>query len=396
MTRAAQFTAAAPATGYLYQCRYALRALLERAKNDPDCALTIERYDDIAFETGGVPQELIQTKHHLGEAPDLTDGSADLWKTIRVWAEAIAAGRCRVNQVTFVVLTTATASAGGAAESLRPGPQRNVDRAMELLEAACAAGTGDGLAAARAAFRALTGDQRQQLVAAIQVLDNAPTINASAEEIRQELGFPVPANQIAAFQERLEGWWFGQVILRLTGVVNRPITGVDLFRAMDDLRESFRQDALPIDFLHDQPQGVPHPDEDERTFVKQLRLIQASSDSMRWAQVDYYRAYAQRSRWLKDGLVVLDHLARFDSILTEDWERLRAWDQDADEAGVIEPVSQGQALYRHLQANCRAIRPNCTEPYVGRGSYQMLADQLRVGWHRDFRAMLGPPAEATA
>lgn len=395
MTRAVPFTAAAAATGYLYQCRYALRALLERAKNDPDSALSIERYDDIAFETGGTPQELVQTKHHLGGAPDLTDGSADLWKTIRVWAEGVAAGRYPI-QAAFVILTTATASAGGAAECLRPGPQRNVARALELLESACAAGTGEGLAAARAAFQALNRDQRQQLVGAIQVLDRAPTINASAEEIRQELGYPVAANRIAAFQERLEGWWFGQVILRLTGAVDRPITGVDLSRAMDDLRDSFRQDSLPIDFLHDQPQDVPHPDEDERTFVKQLHLIQVSPDSMRWAQVDYYRAYAQRSRWLKDGLVVHDHLAWFDSVLTEDWERLRARTQDSGAAGAIEPIAEGQALYRHLQDNCRAIRPNCTEPFVGRGSYQMLADQLRVGWHRDFRAMLRPPAGASA
>lgn len=30
------------------------------------------------------------------------------------------------------------------------------------------------------------------------------------------------------------------------------------------------------------------------------------------------------------------------------------------------------------------IRPKCQEAFVMRGSYHILANQLRVGWHKDF------------
>jgi hypothetical protein len=30
------------------------------------------------------------------------------------------------------------------------------------------------------------------------------------------------------------------------------------------------------------------------------------------------------------------------------------------------------------------IRPNVTEPFVGRGSFHMLSDEKRIGWHPEF------------
>jgi hypothetical protein len=48
--------------------------------------LSIERLDDVAFETAGDAVELLQTKHHINKQGDLSDASVDLWKTSRVWA----------------------------------------------------------------------------------------------------------------------------------------------------------------------------------------------------------------------------------------------------------------------------------------------------------------------
>ena len=48
--------------GYLYQIRYALALLL---KNDnPDYQISIEKFDDVAFDKDGQPVQLIQLKHH--------------------------------------------------------------------------------------------------------------------------------------------------------------------------------------------------------------------------------------------------------------------------------------------------------------------------------------------
>jgi hypothetical protein len=46
---------------------------------------------------------------------------------------------------------------------------------------------------------------------------------------------------------------------------------------------------------------------------------------------------------------------------------------------------EGRSLFNWVdtQANIY-IRRRCTEPYVMRGSYHILANDLRVGWHVDF------------
>jgi len=48
--------------GYLYQVRMALVLLLRRLKTDPGTSVTLENFDDIAFQSGGNIMEQLQTK----------------------------------------------------------------------------------------------------------------------------------------------------------------------------------------------------------------------------------------------------------------------------------------------------------------------------------------------
>jgi hypothetical protein len=82
------FGAASSAAGYLYQARLAVCESLRFVYGESGVELSIERLDDVAFETAGDAVELLQTKHHINKQGDLSDASVDLWKTLRVWAEA--------------------------------------------------------------------------------------------------------------------------------------------------------------------------------------------------------------------------------------------------------------------------------------------------------------------
>ena len=68
--------------GYLYQVRYALALLL--ANDNSDFQISIEKFDDVAFSKNDVPKQLIQLKHHVRKQGSLTDGSTDLWRTLKV------------------------------------------------------------------------------------------------------------------------------------------------------------------------------------------------------------------------------------------------------------------------------------------------------------------------
>jgi hypothetical protein len=78
-----KFSAAGSMVGYLYQCREALLLALEETRSFPNLFVSVERFDDVAFEKEGTPQTQLQLKHHA-KAGNLTDASADLWKTLRI------------------------------------------------------------------------------------------------------------------------------------------------------------------------------------------------------------------------------------------------------------------------------------------------------------------------
>src|SRR5260221_7860116 len=105
--------AAASALGYLFQCRYALLEGLRSVPDTPHLLISIEKFDDVAFEANGEPTDLIQTKHHIDKTGDLSDNSVDLWKTIAVWLSKLAEEIDAPFRMKFALLTTADAPDNG-------------------------------------------------------------------------------------------------------------------------------------------------------------------------------------------------------------------------------------------------------------------------------------------
>ena len=103
------FDASASALGYLYQCRYALLLALERAE-ESNVSISIEKLDDVSFHLNGASQpvatELRQFKLHMNRQSGLGDRSPDIWKTLRIWAEAVRGKQIDLDRVTLCLVTT--------------------------------------------------------------------------------------------------------------------------------------------------------------------------------------------------------------------------------------------------------------------------------------------------
>jgi hypothetical protein len=111
-----------------------------------------------------------------------------------------------------------------------------------------------------------------------------------------------------------------------------------------------------------------------------------------WAAIrDYYRAFEQRSRWLRDDLLVVGDLTNYERRLVEEWELVFAAvkDEIGVEAADAAKEEAARKVLQWAEITSIPIRPRVTEPFVTRGSLHMLADQLRVGWHSEFRERLG-------
>ncbi|WP_214626133.1 ABC-three component system protein [Paenibacillus agaridevorans] len=378
------FSAGGSAIGYLYQSRYALYLLLQKI----DSQVSIEKLDDVAFEDGYSPAELLQLKHHLNSAAALTNSCADLWKTVRVWSEALKAQRS-IARLTLV--TTASVPQDSIGYYLRDNQYRDPMKARSMMLSVMASSTNQTNQAAYQAFSSLTPEHQLSLVENMYILDQSPDIVDIADKIKGLLALSVRRNLIDALYERLEGWWFHQVVIHLKGHSNGAISGSELSERIHDIADQLRPDSLPIDYQGEQPEDPQSYD--GRQFVKQLQIISLSEKRIELALRDYYRAFMQRSKWVSDHLVSISELERYERRLHEAWEE---YFEILIESGIegltsAELEAKGKALYdRLMQANHLNIRQGCTEPYVLKGSYHILADkeEIPLGWHPHFKQIL--------
>jgi hypothetical protein len=242
------------------------------------------------------------------------------------------------------------------------------------------------------AYELLSAPQRLALLERVVVIDAAPTIGDIDQELRTVVFWAVDRVNQTPFLDRLEGWWLRRVIDQLIAEPSARIGSIEIESEMSDLRDQFRQDSLPIDgdlldFELDDATAEAHLN---YRFVKQLDVIEAGKRRIASAIRDYYRAYEQRSRWVREDLVVQLDLKRYEKRLFEEWETV--FDAICDEVGEDATDAQRRLAARSvLQWAERAsipIRPGVTEPFLCRGSLHMIADEGRIGWHPDFRALL--------
>lgn len=378
--------AAGSALGYLYQCRYALFAGLRALSDTPELLISIERFDDVAFEAKGDPTELIQTKHHVGNVGDLTDGSVDLWKTIRVWLARLAEDIEAPFRTKFVLLTTAQAANGSAASNLRV-QDRNEVAADKLLLDAATNSKNKALQDVCRSYRELPAQVRLSLLQAVTILDGSPNILDVHEDIARELRHAAPRDQIDMLVERLEGWWFGVVIRALSASTPEAIPILAIEQRIDELREQFKRDALPVDFKTAIPSESVIAELDKRPFVQQLRGVAIGSQRIEYAIRDYYRASEQRSRWAREELLVDGELEHFEQELTEAWQpRHASIVEEAESSTPEQKIVLGQGLFKWAEQDASFPLRTVRERFLTHGSFHILANRSAVGWHPDFKA----------
>jgi hypothetical protein len=385
------FSAVDATLGYLYQVRSALLWALRRQKSEPDFLISVETLDDVTFETaGGDPTDLLQTKHHRRGSASLTDASPDLWKTLRIWFEGHASGQTPPT-ANLCLVTTSTAPDGTAASRLRAA-SRDLTAAQQALDATAASSTNLTNKSAYEAYLKATSAQRTAILGKVVIVDAAPTVAELDGELRNEVFWAVGREHHAEFLDRLEGWWLRRVLRQLTDVSQDRIGSVELEAQMSDLREQFKKESLPIDedlleFTLDDATKAAHEDS---TFVRQLEIIKAGKHRIAAAIRDYYRAFEQRSRWIRDDLVVGLDLHQYEKRLCEEWEMVfEAMRDDVGDTATDEAQEQAaRSVLAWAERTTIPIRPSVTEPFVSRGSLHMLSDEARIGWHPEFRARL--------
>ena len=377
--------------GYIYQIRYALYLLLQN--DDPDAIISIEKFDDIALTTEDDNlNTYIQLKHHTKNHGSLTDSSTDVWRTLNAWINEIKKDISILNNTKFLIITTAKSPVDSACSLLSDDMNsRNTEKAFEKLLYICNNSDNKAHEFFYENFKVQSDTITKKLVEKIYIIDNAYNIVESANEIKKRLRYGCKEQHISSVFERLEGWWYNKSIEALNSVDPVFINAKQVTSYIVDLNQQYRDDNLPIDIYEDDL-DFENAKFITQMFYEQLKLIGVSSRKLTIALQDYYKAFRQRANWVRNDLLYLNELDSYERRLIDEWEHCFIDMLDNIDmnniSDDIDVKKLGRQLLNQIESKDIRVRERCSEPFIMRGSYHMLADQFKIGWHADFKNRL--------
>lgn len=400
-----KFSAKEQMLGYFYQPLYALYKLLQTdIADNPDCFLLIENLDDIDFTTNVDSLKLIQTKHHIKSKGSISDKSIDLWKSLRIWSERIKNNDINLENVYFYLVTTATANNDSIAFFLRP-KNRNTNKALEEIRKIAEEGKQNAILRknnpelkkhenedAYLSFSSLDNTIQKKFIDKIYIVDNSSNIEQILLDIKKLLKYACSSSDIDYFVEKLSGWFIIRVITSLYDKMQEKITKWELEDKIDEYREEFKRGSLPIDYENEfNDISEDNLAQNERLFIEQLKAIKVTPTTISNAICDYYKAYNQRGLWVRKSKILNAGLEEYDNRLIREWsiEFENMIPNINDSTNDIEKEKAGREVYKNVENKnipiCEAEIHKIKGHYIMRGSYHMLANQVNVGWHPDYK-----------
>lgn len=393
-----KFAAREQGLGFIYQARLALLHVLQLPE---DTAIFLEKDDDLDFLDGGGGKSLASLKHKaIGDR--LTDLSTDFWKSVNIWMVRYKRDGRTGSNLRFFLFTTGMVSNDSFLTRLLPGQPvapSDAETLSELVIAVLARSRSKLITPIAAAFNELSDSEKQDFLERILIFDSSPRIGDIPAIIKDKHMRSIRREHREFVFERLEGWWTDAVIKQLTSAGAEGIFGYEVSDKLSSFSEEYKTDNLPITFRGKMPAEEIDTDTDPRLFVKQLREIGISSNRIRSAILDYYRAFEQRSAWARENLLVSGEVEEYEDRLTDEWSRYKdvAFERLKDDSAEEALREAGAILYNWAEfetgkIESLRIRARVTEPYVLRGSFHILADAMpkpKVYWHPKFLDRLG-------
>lgn len=394
-----EHSAEGAALGFWYQSFYALRTLVMLTTDD--AAIGVEQLDDVELKADGQTL-LYQLKHSISAAPvSITIKSTPLWRTMKVWIDALPS--LNLAETTLHLVTVGGISAESSLSALTDleadrsdlvaAMTAEANRVIEARQAAAKANKAlpyadrvDGCAA----FLGLSEPERLNLLRRVQIRPDSPTVAEVEQEIAGHFHIVLPAHR-PAVATRLIEWWDRQIVYALCGERERVITRAELQAQIMAIVADLEQGKLVPEF---ETVSQPEDYQPDSMLARQIELVKGKSFDLERAIREEWKAREQRARWLAGNPAMATRITEYDHILREHWADRHA--EMVDSCAALqddEKCASGLNLLRwtHNDAptTVRPIAEGWGAAYYVRGSYQVLAINLKVGWHPEYENVLG-------
>lgn len=374
------YAAAASSIGYDYQIRLALFKAFEL---DESNQIQIEALDDIEINSTDNNKILLSLKHKK-EGEKLTNLSIDFWKSVNIWID-------RFNQLnsdlSFLLCTTNTVSENSFLKKLTIGSKELItESSLQEIIKKLSKSKDEHIIKIRDKFLKIDDNQKIEILNRITIIENSIRITDIPQKIQNSRFRSIDIKYRHLVYERLEGWWFHTVILLMTGKTSKPLTGKDISLKLQEISVEYFEENLPITFDELSKSEIDYSIylDNPYEFIRKISSIKLQTSQIQRAIFDFYRASNQRIEWLENSLISISELQKFENTLVDEWERFKDNNYyEDDNLSEDQLIKIGRAIYNWSQCCNIYIKPKVTEPYVTRGSFHILADDIcnRVYWH---------------
>lgn len=388
----------AAALGFYYQALFALVTLI--AQTTDDAAVVVERLDDVELKVDGNTM-LYQLKHSMSETPPpVTLASRALWKTVKVWIDALPALTLSETTLWLVVVGSIPGDCPLKAlletdldrSELLKAMQEEAKRVIDERTAAKKAGKKlphEERSQGCEAFVALGATEQHNLLRRIRMQQNSPTIDQIEGNVATYLTL-LPKEHCLPIAKGLVEWWDRQVMYSLCGKRERVLTHIELQQQITSLISDIEEARLVPDFMTAVPPKEYQPD---GMLTRQIQLVDGRESDLTIAIREEWRAREQRSKWVTANPGMASTINDYDLVLCEKWsDRHMQMAEDCSEVEDKEKRESGLKLLRWAHQEAPGSVPSLSEGWSGHyyvsGSYHVLAIDLKVGWHPDYRDLL--------
>lgn len=372
-------TAAGQYLGYSLQ---QLRLCHHLLKTPDGNTVSLEYVDDVAVHRSDGTLLLEQSKSALTGNP-AADRAEDLWKTFANWADLCAAGTVDAKTTDFRLYVTPVKTgllvgqlhAAAAAESVAAA-------LLKIKKLVDAKKPEVGCAPQVTRFLKVGDVICSLIIQRFQLVTEADPVESVREYVRA--GVPTEA------QEDLTAAAVGMARDRVDKLIreNQPTV-----MSATNFRRQFQSFARRSNLTNLLSSKAPEPSGGAiqalvnmaPTFVRQLQVINASSDMMVTAVSDYLRTTIDKVLWADEGVIVEESLGDLDAQLVRQHTIVR--DEIEDTQASSDEPARGRALYRRCAATELPLDGQALPNHFVAGAYNCLADARRLGWHPSYQTL---------
>ena len=377
-----EHTAAGQALGYYFQLQ---RALSWLAKAPKGSTVGIETEDDVVTKLSKGEEIYEQDKSSTTTFP-FNPTRIDLWKTLDIWLTAIQNNEIDIKNSTFYMVTNKCGK-GTFVEKL--GCAKSKDEIEDCITEIRKLGVNSSVTTKKTVDKVLSfsNEQLYALFSNIRFKDGS---EMNAEKLKNDLISDLQLDTddyVDNIINELTGWVFQQVVSKWKNKEPAIIDRDSFIR----MKNNVIRDKISRIF-DEQVEEVSKEKQDQEMdslYVQQLKIVRCEYEEIRNAIIAYINASKTITELAEAGIITMQEYENMKNHCRERWDIIFRRNNVTYENQKCKEEIGKINLYDTCEYSASLGNHKPQNYYLTQGTYHALANKLHVGWHPDFKEILG-------